>query len=169
MSGGFESSQVVNLVGVKPFYLNKFVERRLYGIKPSMQSGKGRGRPRLFSGDDVLGIALVWWLFEAGLRTKAIEYVLNQICRHRKATANEAAQKLLDEGAHLLLIRRTPRSAKEKSEKAPGQSVEVLDQSSLASLPSGQLGACFLLIPVGEVFSNVKEKIKALESRLRGG
>ena len=78
----FESRDVIRLVGISPVYLNKFVERGLYGIAPSERTGAGRGRRRLFTSEDVFGIALVWWLFEAGqyatspLRTAGMSFDL---------------------------------------------------------------------------------------------
>lgn len=159
----FESSQVSGLVGAKPFYLNKFVERRLYRIKPSVRAKPKRGRPRLFSTDDVFAIGLVWWLFEAGLRTKAIEYVLNQICGRKGATAYEAARKLLDGKARILLIRREPRTAKTLTAKRPSQSVEVTNESDVALLLGRFPTSSFLLMPIGESFAALKQGMNDLQ------
>ena len=50
----FESGEISRALGMKLLYLNKFIERGLYGIHPSVRVGKGRGRRRLFSRNDVL-------------------------------------------------------------------------------------------------------------------
>ena len=42
----FESSEVTDVLGVQPVYLNKLVERKLYGIMPSVRGGKGPGSRR---------------------------------------------------------------------------------------------------------------------------
>ena len=56
------------LVGITPIHLQNFVSRGAYGLRASVQSGKVRAQRRLFSREDVFGIALVWLLFESGLR-----------------------------------------------------------------------------------------------------
>lgn len=91
--------------------------------------GKGDGVPsrRFLSEDDVYGIALVWWLFEGGLRSETIQYVLNQICRRKKkATATEAALILRDDDADILAIKRQPRMGLLKGELYPKQDVILL-------------------------------------------
>src|SRR2546423_1231726 len=54
------------LVGITPIYLQNFVQRGSYGLRASVQQGKRREKRRLFSREDVFGIALVWLLFESG-------------------------------------------------------------------------------------------------------
>src|SRR5215469_5367253 len=93
----YDSSEVSKLVGIGPILLNRFVERGMYGIRPSVRSGKGRGGRRLFSPDDVFGIALVWWLFESGLRSNVIQIVLDKICDAKTGGADQAAKKLIGE------------------------------------------------------------------------
>ncbi len=52
----FESGEISRALGMKLLYLNKFIERGLYGIHPSVPRQQGAGRRRLFSRDDILGI-----------------------------------------------------------------------------------------------------------------
>src|SRR5579872_5251941 len=92
------------LVGIPPAYLNKFVQQKTYGITASIQPGKLRAQRRLFSRDDVFAIALVWMLFESGLRTEPIRRILNDIAETKKADAKIAAKKLLSSGADFLVI-----------------------------------------------------------------
>jgi hypothetical protein len=99
----YDSSEVSKLVGIGPLLLNKLVERKMYGIGPSVRSGKGRGGRRLFSPDDVFGIALVWWLFESGLRSNVIQVVLDDICGTKGAAAIQAGKTLM--GRRILTLR----------------------------------------------------------------
>lgn len=99
----YDSSEVSKLVGIGPLLLNKLVERKMYGIGPSVRSGKGRGGRRLFSPDDVFGIALVWWLFESGLRSNVIQVVLDGICGTKGAAAVQAGKTLM--GRRILTLR----------------------------------------------------------------
>lgn len=113
----YESADVVELTGIRPIYLNKFVERQLYGIEPSARSGSGRGSRRWFTKEDVYGIALVWWLFEAGLRTEVIKRVLREVGKSRFPDANRAAEAIRDSAAEFLVIEREPRLSETKAEK----------------------------------------------------
>src|SRR5215472_15220021 len=74
----FETRDVLVLTGIPSIYLNKFIEYRSFGIAPSIRKGSGRGSRRLFSIEDVRGIALVWALFRLGLRSKVIGQVLTK-------------------------------------------------------------------------------------------
>src|SRR5262249_3996109 len=68
----FQASQIAKLVGIPKTRLAKFVERPAYGVGPSLRQDSGKGIPRLYTADDLLEIALAWWLFQAGFRPKAI-------------------------------------------------------------------------------------------------
>jgi hypothetical protein len=82
------------LVGITPIYLQNFLQRGSYGLHSSVSPGKLRSQRRLFSQDDVYGIALVWLLFEAGLRGDSIARILNVVAGTKKPNANLAAAKL---------------------------------------------------------------------------
>jgi len=110
----FESTEVEWLVGISSIRLNKFLERKLYGLRPSIKAGIGRGRRRLFSREDVFGIALVWWLFQAGLRSPVIQDVLDNLAGRKHASANTAAAKLEAGPARGLLIQRRQRTPADK-------------------------------------------------------
>src|SRR5467141_3392935 len=123
----FDSARVCKAVGIRPIYLNKFIERKQYGIEPSVRAGEGRGSRRFFSEDDVYGIALVWWLFEGGLRSETIQYVLNQICGgKKKVTASDAAMILREGEADILGIMRQPRIDLRGRQAHPKQEVILL-------------------------------------------
>ena len=122
------------LVGITPMYLQNFVQRQLFGLKASVQRGKWREKRRLFSRDDVFGIALVWLLFESGLRTEPLARVLTELAGTKKADANLAAKKLLDQGSDYLFVARTPRKPARTPAKKPAQTVKAIQQEQLASL-----------------------------------
>ncbi len=105
----FDSNEVCELVGIGPLLLNKFVERKTYGIEPSVRSGKGRGGRRLFSPDDVFGVALVWWFFESGLRSNVIQSVLDKICQAKNARAEQAAKRLIERKIETVRVQTQPR------------------------------------------------------------
>src|SRR5690242_12959544 len=85
------------LVGITSVYLQNFLQRGSYGVRSSVSPGKVRSKRRLFSTEDVYGIALVWLLFECGLRGDAIGQILTDIARTKKPDANKAANVLLEE------------------------------------------------------------------------
>jgi hypothetical protein len=151
----FESVELMSLIGIDLTHLNKLIERGQYGIKPSVRTGRGRGRRRLFSKEDALGAALAWWLFETGLRSAVIQYVLNQVCGgHLESTANDAARILIENEAKTLAITRLPRTAKDLKRVRPVQMVHFYDESKVAQLmETTTTAAIVLVIPVGKLFS----------------
>lgn len=157
MQDFFETAEVTEIVGIPLILLNKFVERGQYGVQASVRAGKGRGSRRLFSKDDLFGIALVWWLFESGLRTKVIQFVLNQICgRKLNSKANDAARVLNEREADLLLVERTPRTEAKEGATRPVQRV-VLADAEQATEQIKQLGTWTLLaLPVRNLYSRLK-------------
>jgi MerR HTH family regulatory protein len=154
----YDSSEVSKLVGIGSLLLNKFVERGSYGIQPSIRPGKGRGGRRLFSPDDVLGIALVWWLFESGLRSGVIQEVLNGICAPSKGAANEAAKKLMKRNTLTLKLRFTPRRT-HPGLKVPRLLVQLITEDKL-NVATGS--AVDMGIHVGILFGNLIEEMKKL-------
>lgn len=164
----FETGELTDLVGINPIYLNKFIERERYGIKPSIRIGKKRERRRLFSTEDVFGVALVWWLFEAGLRSQVIQFVLDQICKVRKAPANLAAKKLLEHKIQVLVVRRERRTGEDAEAEYPEQKVALVTGSRTARLLDADSTTSILFVPVGNLFSALMEEIEALESSEQG-
>jgi len=159
----FESTEISALVGIQPFYLNKFIERKQYGIESSLRAGKGRGSRRLFSEDDVFGVALVWWLFESGLRSGAIQYVLNQICGGRlKSKASDASRILAERGAEALAVMREPRKDKDANRGYPKQVVFLLKKSQLFELIEKANAMSLLVIPIGNLFARLMESMRKL-------
>src|SRR4051812_33594912 len=97
------------LVGITPVYLQNFLQRGSYGLHSSVSPGKVRSQRRLFSPDDVYGIALVWLLFESGLRGDPIARILKEIAGTKKSDANKAANVLLENDTDYILVLRAPR------------------------------------------------------------
>ena|SRR5712691_11334597 len=153
----YDSNEVCELVGIGPLLLNKFVERGTYGIRPSVRSGKGRGGRRLFSPDDALGIALVWWLFESGLRSGVIQVVLDEICRPTKGVASAAAKKLVGQHIKTVRIRTQPRRM-HRGMKLPRYMVQLITQEN----PNVARQSIELEISVGWLYSNLLGKMKGL-------
>lgn len=156
------SDLVERLVGITPLYLQNFVQRGSYGIRASVKPGKVRSQRRLFSRDDVFGIALVWLLFEAGLRGEPLARVLNDITKTKKANANLAAKKLLESKTDYLLIVRKPRGPAKTPQDKPEQRVKPIKQSELAGAVEHGLTADLLIIPVGPKFEDIRKRMEIL-------
>ncbi len=150
------------LVGITTIYLQNFVSRGLYGLRASVKPGKVRTQRRLFSREDVFGIALVWLLFESGLRGDPIVRILNDIAGTRKANANLAAKRLLDSKTECLLVVRQPRTPTKSPLKKPDQRVRTVRQSDLAEIIGQHPGADLLVIPVGHKFEDIRKRMEIL-------
>jgi len=154
----FDSNEVCELVGIGPLLLNKFVERKTYGIQPSVRRGKGRGGRRLFSLDDVFGIALVWWLFESGLRSNVIQSVLDEIYQAKNARADQAAKRLNEKKVQTVLVQTQPRRT-DRGLKLPRHLVFLIAQEkSNVTRPV----AIALEVPFAYLYSILLDKMKRL-------
>jgi hypothetical protein len=160
-SKGFGIMDLARLIGIQPTLLNKFIQRGKYGITASVQPGQGQGRERSFGEEDVYGTALVYWLFESGLRSESIQYVLNQICGGKlNSKAAVAASVILRQPIDMLVIKRTPRTG---YEKRPAQKTRVLGTDEAARLVRETTTDSVLVVPVGRLFANLREKMGGLE------
>jgi DNA-binding transcriptional MerR regulator len=157
-----ESGEITQIVGIRINYLNKIVERGLYGIQPSAKSGSGRGSRRWFTEEDVYGVALVWWLFEAGLRTEVIKRVLRRLGNRRDADANAAATALRQQGAEYIVISREIRSAASK-EKWPLQEVHHADLSKVSDWLRKPDKKSLHVLPVGSLLADLSSQLKRYE------
>ena len=150
------------LVGIMPIYLQNFVSRGSYGLRASAKPGKVREQRRLFSQEDVFGIALAWLLFESGLRSEPLARVLNDLAGTKKANANLAAQKLLDQKSDYLFIARTPRKPAKTPAKKPAQSVKAIKRKQLAALLQQHVADNVLVISVGQKFEDIRKRMEIL-------
>jgi hypothetical protein len=165
----FESTDVGRLVGIQSIVLNKFIERGQYGIESSVRHGEGRGTRRLFSDLDVCGIALVWWLFESGLRSNVIQFVLNQICGGRRnSTAKMAAKILADRNIRFLAIFRGHRSQMNDGAGHPPQRVVLGREAQALAKQIGEQESV-LILPVGNRLAQLKAAIVELSQSERKG
>ena len=158
-----EFSDVTGLiVGIKPIYLNTFLHRGLYGItdSESVRVGKGGEKRRLFSEADVFGIALVWMLFESGLRTKSIRRILNDLAGTQKANAKMAAETLRQYQAEYIVVVREPRKPKGKTDPEPD--IRTANESELAGILADNPTANVLMVPIGAKFADIKERLRVL-------
>ena len=144
-------------IGIQPTLLNKLIQRGKYGITASVQPGQGPGRDRRFGEEDVYGIALVYWLFESGLRSDSIQYVLNQICGGKlHSSANDAAFNVLRHTNAMLVVSREPRSG---YEKYPKQVTRLVDGTEASEIVRRNTSTSILTIPVGSLFTSLKRKM----------
>jgi hypothetical protein len=156
----FGVMDIARLVGIQPTLLNKFIQRGKYGIRASAstETRPRRGKERHFAREDVYGIALVYWLFESGLRSEAIQYVLNQICNGRlHSHARDAASKVPRRPNDMLVIAREPRMG---YAKYPAQSVDFLDARFVAAIVNENQTGLYLVIPVGRLYASLREQME---------
>jgi hypothetical protein len=149
------------LVGIVPIYLQNFVSRSVYGLRASVKPGKVRTQRRLFSLDDVFGIALVWLLFESGLRKEPIARVLSDIAGTKKADANLAAKKLWQAKTDYLLILRKPRVPTKTPSEKPAQNIRIISPKDVYK-PRTWNPALEILIPVGDKFRDIERRMELL-------
>ena len=161
----FSSPDVTRLVGITPIYLNALVHRKLYGISPSISERHGEMKVRIFSEEDLFGIALVWMLFESGLRTQSIREILVQLIEaYDEPDAVGAADFITtSEISHLAIIRARSKSKKKpklwlRVEPTSEENLNGLLVESVEKYPT----ASILLLPVGAVFADVGNKISLM-------
>lgn len=157
------------LVGITPVYLQNFLQRGSYGLRSSVSPGKVRSQRRLFSPEDVYGIALVWLLFESGLRGDPIARVLKDIGRTKKPDANKAADTLLENATDYILILRTPRRPSKSIPQKPEQLVKMVTEEELSMHlfsrdPEGDENFIsndqnILIVPIGDKFADVRKRL----------
>lgn len=150
------------LVGITPVYLQNFLQRGSYGLRSSVSPGKVRSKRRLFSPEDVYGIALVWELFESGLRGDPIARILNDVTGTKKADANKAAAKLREGEVAYLLIFRTARRPSKTILKMPVQTVEQVTEQEFARVLIRRPHRSGQVITVGEKFADVRKRLEIL-------
>jgi hypothetical protein len=148
------------LVGITPIYVQNFVSRGLHGLRASVV--KPNIVRRLFARADVFGIALVWLLFEGGLRRDAIDNILNDITRTKKPNANLAAKKLLESQAEYVVIVRQPRGPTKIPAKNPAQETKIVSRAQLRKITAQNPAGVELVIPVGHKFRDIEMRLKVL-------
>lgn len=155
----FGSSEVTDLlVGITPIYLNTFVQRKLYGLKkPEVREGERGDKQRVFSEADVFGIALVWMLFESGLRSDPIRRILKVLAGTKKDDAVLAAKALLKSEAEYILVVREPRRPKGKTEVDP--KISSVAKTDLGPAIANNPTANLLMIPVGQKFEDIRKRM----------
>jgi len=161
----FSSSDIAKLVGITPVYLNALIQRKLYGIAASISDRHGEIKVRIFSEEDVFGIALVWMLFESGLRTESIRQILAQVVDSEAPDPDAlgAAEFIArSEISHLVIIRERAKSRKNprsklslKVERTDVHHLNGLLIESVEKYPT----ASMLVVPVGATFADVANKI----------
>jgi hypothetical protein len=156
----FGVMDIARLVGIQPTLLNKFIQRGKYGIKASAshEARPRKGKERFFTLKDVHGIALVYWLFESGLRSETIQYVLNQVCGGRRnSNANDAASKVPRDTNIMLSITRVPRLG---FLKYPEQEVRFVDALEIAAIVGENQVGLVVVIPVGRLYARLRDQME---------
>ena len=149
----FQASEIARLVGIPQPKLAKFIESPGYKLNPSLREKAGRGAPRLYNLDDLLAVALAWWLFQAGLRSQVIGQVIS---------ASETA-RLLTESEHwkqsenrLLVIGRQIESPHGR----PEQKVSFVSAKAVADDVQSYLRRSLLVLPLGRLLRELWEQLR---------
>jgi hypothetical protein len=148
------------LVGITHNHLQNFVSRGLHGLRASIV--KPSVVRRLFTRADVFGIALVWLLFEGGLRREAIDTVLNDIASTKRPDANLAARKLLESKAESLAIVRQPRVPTKTPAKTPQHKTEIVSGEQLRKIKTHNPTGVEIVISVGHKFRDIEMRMEIL-------
>ena len=148
------------LVGITPVYLNTFLHRKLYGLKAEVREAKGGDKQRVFSEADVFAIALVWILFESGLRTDPIRRILKTLAGAKKPDAVLAAAALLKSKTEYILVVREPRRPKGKTAVDP--QISTVAKTELGPAIANNPTANLLMIPVGYKFEDIRKRMEIL-------
>lgn len=129
------------------------------------------GSRRWFSKEDVFGVALVYWLFQAGLRagsgkvrTSVIQNVLDEIVKKQNASANEAAKRLTEPAwVPMLVILQQLYTVDDKSVNKKLQ-IRFLEQPDFDPDDALDLDPydVELRIPVGHLFDRLESMISIL-------
>lgn len=155
------------MVGITPVYLNALVHRKLYGIAASISDALPGIKARIFSKEDVLGIALVWTLFEAGLRPEPIKEILRSLAGTKKPDAVAAAQFLLSSAVDYLVVACEQDGSKGKAKLK--LTVEPTTRRKLfgrvKDTVAKHLTGPVTVVPIGEKLSDVDIKIRAMVSQ----
>jgi hypothetical protein len=150
----FQASDVARLIGMPERRLIKFVESSGYGIKPSVRVKAGKGAPRLYSQEDVLTIALAWWLFQSGFRSQVIGRVL-RLPAVVKALLASSEWNAETAGRHYLIVKREM-----AAEEPPDQEVSVVElEEAFAAVKSTERHG-FQVLPIGSLFSLLWSKLR---------
>jgi hypothetical protein len=134
------------LVGIPPLYLNNFLQRDL-GIAASIKPGEAREQRRVFSNDDVFGIALVW-------------RILRKLAGTSKPKANLTARKLLESGTEYIVIIRQPRKPGDDAEPNPG--IRTAQKGELAGIVEDNPTANLLFVPIRQKFEDIQKRLDIL-------
>jgi DNA-binding transcriptional MerR regulator len=160
----FEMGEVTRrIVGIRDFYLNKFLERKMYGLRPSVRAGKTRQRRRLFNAEDVYSIALVWLLFEAGLRPQPIKAILMSLSDSNTPDANLATRRLRRLNTRYVVIRLGARPLNQSKKALKPMVWAIAKRLELIELINKYPEAILSIVPVGNEFAQIDKRIMGLE------
>jgi len=157
----FVTSQISKLLRVPEWRIIKFVGGKEYGIAPALAQAAGTGTRRLYDLENVCELALAWWLFQAGLRSDVVGWILRQV-----RAEQEPLKKLLEleESRATNLYLAVTRTGRKGHYFVPRQRVEFLwsidDVAHL--LDTSEDNSNFVLLPVGANYFDLKRRLKKL-------
>jgi hypothetical protein len=156
----FVTAQIAKLLGVPEWRIIKFAGGKEYGIKPALSEAAGSGTRRLYDLENVCEMALAWWLFQAGLRSDVVGWVLNQV--REKQTLKKILD--IDEKRSQSLYLAVTRTEGKGWHHVPRQEVAFLEDGNQVQnlVDANGIGSGFVLLPIGTKFMGLKNKLKKL-------
>ena len=150
----FQAAQVADLVGIREARLAKFVESPGYGIVPSLRQSPGKGIPRLYTINDLMAIALAWWLFQAGFRSKVIGRVLKN--KSLRSTLLQSQDWETQNAANrFLIVRRNIVGA-----EGLHQEVTVATRAETIAAVESDYEHALQVLPVGALLKGIWDKLR---------
>jgi len=150
----FQASEIATLVGIPQPKLAKFMESPGYKLNPSLREKAGRGAPRLYNLNDLLAVALAWWLFQAGLRSQVIGRIIS--ARETSRLLNESEHWKPSEN-RLLVISRQIESVGGK----PAQKISFISAKVVAAdVQSADLRGSLEILPLGRLLWGLWEQLR---------
>jgi hypothetical protein len=157
----FVTAHIARLLRVPEWRIIKFVGGKEYGIKPALGEAAGSGTRRMYDLENVCELALAWWLFQAGLRSDVVGWVLHQIREEQ-----EPLKKLLelDEARARNLYLAVTRTGRKGHYFVPHQWVKFLwsIDDITHHLDTSEDNSGFVLIPIGANYFDLRRRLKKL-------
>jgi hypothetical protein len=161
----FVTAQIAKLLRVPEWRIIKFVGGKEYGIKPALSEAAGSGTRRMYDLENVCEMALAWWLFQAGLRSDVVGWILHQVRNERPL---KAILDMDEEKARSLYLAVT-RTERKGWYLVPRQEIAYLQSHDQIQnlLTASAADSGFVLLPVGIKLMNLKSRLRKLSKDLK--
>jgi len=161
----FVTAQIAKLLRVPEWRIIKFVGGKEYRITPALSEAAGSGTRRLYNLENVCELAVAWWLFQTGLRSDVVGWVLHQVRNEQQLKSILDVEEQKARSIYLAVIR-TERKGNYVAPRQEALYIQNHDQiQNLLSASTADSG--FVLIPIGMKFMNLKRRLEKLSKELK--